>query len=148
MPQDKRKFTGSISVRIDTVRCKLELSPAPLHGGPEGFYRVRLGRRWLDTTDHTPRFFDRNGLARLAAETALSTLEVPLPAPDIPYPARVTVRLWRDDMPHYIGTYTKTPPILSYEGIWVVAIVDQNGKTIFVPCSDVTVRKDMRLRRG
>jgi len=148
MAQDKRKFSGSISVRIDTKRQKLELSPAFLHGGPEGFYRVRLDRRWLDTEDGSPRFYDQEGLARLAAATLFSSLEKPAPAPDLPYPSRVTARLWVDDMPYAIGTYTKTPPILSYEGIWVVAIVDHRGKTVFVPCEDVTVRENRRHRRG
>ena len=42
MRKDNRKFCASISVRNGEERAKLELSPAPLHGGPEGFYRVRL----------------------------------------------------------------------------------------------------------
>ena len=75
MRKDNRKFCASISVRNGEERAKLELSPAPLHGGPEGFYRVRLARRWLDTEDGAPRFFDRDGLARLAAELALCGLE-------------------------------------------------------------------------
>ena len=51
MVQDKRKFSGSVSVRAGETRVRMELSPAPLHGGPEGCYRVRLARRWLDTDD-------------------------------------------------------------------------------------------------
>lgn len=70
MRKDNRKFCASISVRNGEERAKLELSPAPLHGGPEGSYRVRLARRWLDTEDGAPRFFDRDGIARLAAELA------------------------------------------------------------------------------
>ena len=84
MKKDNRKFTASISVRRGDERAKLELSPAPLHGGPEGWYRVRLARRWLDTDDGAPRFFDRDGLACLAAELALCGLETPPPAPIIP----------------------------------------------------------------
>ena len=84
MPVDNRKFIGSMSVRIDTRRVKLELSPAPPHGGPEGMYRVRVDRRWLDAEDGEPRFLDREGLARLAADMALNALEAPTPAPDIP----------------------------------------------------------------
>lgn len=51
MRKDNRKFCASISVRNGEERTKLELSPAPLHGGPKGFYRVRLTRRWLDKED-------------------------------------------------------------------------------------------------
>ena len=92
MRKDNRKFCASISVRNGERRLKLELSPASLHGGPEGFYRVRLARRWLDTEDGAPRFFDRDGIARLAAELALCGLETPAPAPDIPCNSRVSVR--------------------------------------------------------
>lgn len=107
MVQDKRKFSGSVSVRAGETRVKMELSPAPLHGGPEGCYRVRLARRWLDTDDGRPRFFDQDGLARLAAQYAFCNLEPPAPAPDIPYPSRVTVRREVDGWPHYYGTWTR-----------------------------------------
>ncbi len=138
MPADNRKFCGSMSVRIDTRRVKLELSPAPLHGGPEGMYRVRIDRRWLDTEDGQPRFLDRDGLARLAAETALCALEAPAPVPDIPYPCRVSVRRWKDGFPVYDGTWTCTPPVLTYEGIWKVG-VSLDGTTVFVPVEDVFI---------
>ena len=39
MRKDNRKFCASISVRNGEERAKLELSPAPLHGGPEGLDR-------------------------------------------------------------------------------------------------------------
>ena len=71
---------------------KLELSPASQHGGPEGFYRVRVERRWLNTEDGRPRWFDRDGLARLAAELAVCGLDIPAPVPAVPYPSRVSVR--------------------------------------------------------
>ena len=80
MRKDNRKFCASISVRNGERRLKLELSPASLHGGPEGFYRVRLARRWLDTEDGAPRFFDRDGIARLAAELALCLTFPAIPA--------------------------------------------------------------------
>ena len=140
MPADNRKFCGSISVRIDTRRAKLELSPAPLHGGPEGFYRVRMSRRWLDTEDGAPRFFDRDGLARLAMELAVCGLETPSPAPSIPCPSRVSVR--RKDG-FYEGTWTNTEPILNYAGCWVVN-VSLGGKRVFVPVEDVVVHKERR----
>ena len=140
MARDKRKFTGSISVRTCGERVKLELSPASLHGGPEGFYRIRLARRWLDTEDGSPRFFDRDGIARLAAELALCGLEPPAPAPDIPINSRVSVR--RADG-FYEGTWTNTDPILDYTGRWVVN-VSLGGKREFVPVADVTVHKERR----
>lgn len=140
MRKDNRKFYASISVRNREERAKLELSPAPLHGGPEGFYRVRLARRWLDTEDGVPRFFDRDGIARLAAELALCGLETPAPAPDIPGNSRVSVR--RADG-FYEGTWTNTEPILDYTGRWVVN-VSLGGKRVFVPVEEVTVHKERR----
>lgn len=135
---DNRKFCGSISVRIGTRRVKLELSPAPLHGGPEGFYRVRQARRWVDAPDGGPRFFDADGLARFAAQTALCGLEKPAPAPEIPFPSRVSAK--RPDG-FYVGTWTNTEPILDYEGRWMVNVT-LDGKRAFVPVDDVIVRKE------
>lgn len=61
---DKRKFEASFSVKVDTQRVRFELSPAALHNGPIGLYRVRVGRRWLDTPDGLPRFMDREQIGR------------------------------------------------------------------------------------
>lgn len=138
MRKDNRKFCASISVRNGEERTKLELCPAPLHGGPEGFYRVRLARRWLDTEGGAPRFFDRDGLARLIAELAVRGLETPAPAPNIPCPSRVSVRYWKNGVPCYYGTWTNTEPILDYAGHWVVS-VSLDGKRVFVPVEDVFV---------
>lgn len=137
---DKREFCGSFSVKIDTKRVAFELSPASLYGGPEGFFRVRMARRWLDTEEGTPCWFDRDGLARLVAELAVCGLETPAPTPSIPCPSRVSVR--RADG-FYEGTWTNTEPILNYAGCWVVN-VSLGGKRVFVPVEDVIVHKERR----
>lgn len=136
---DKREFCGSFSVKVDTKRVAFELSPAPLHGGPDGFFRVRVARRWVET----PRFFDRASLAALVADAALGGLPEPAPAPDIPCPSRVSVRLWRNDMPYYVGTWTNTPPILDHAGRWMVN-VSLDGKRVFVSVEDVIVHEGRR----
>lgn len=135
---DKREFCGSFSVKVDTKRVAFELSPAPLYGGPDGFFRVRVARRWVDTADGKPRFLDRAGLAALVVDAALGVLPEPAPAPDIPFPSRVSVRLWRGDMPYYEGTWTNTPPILDHAGRWVVN-VSLGGQRVFVPVEDIFV---------
>ena len=140
---DKREFCGSFSVKVDTRRVALELSPAPLYGGPEGFYRVRVARRWVDTADGKPRFFDRAGLAALVVDAALGALPEPAPAPDISCPSRVSVRFWRDDMPFYAGTWTNTPPILDHAERWMVN-VSLGGKRVFVPVEDVFLKGGRR----
>ena len=103
MRKDNRKFCASIYVRNGEQRVKLELSPASQHGGPEGFYRVRVERRWLNTEDGRPRWFDRDGLARLAAELAVCGLDIPAPVPAVPYPSRVSVRRVEDGFSCYYG---------------------------------------------
>lgn len=138
MRKDNRKFCASISVRNGEERAKVELSPAPLHEGPEGFYRVRLNRRWLDTEDGASRFFDRNGIARLAAELALCGLETPSQAPSIPCNSRVSVRR-ADGL--YEGTWTNTEPILDYAGRWMVN-VSLGSRRVFVPVEDIVVHKE------
>lgn len=135
---DKRQFCGSFSVKVDTKRVAFELSPAALYGGPDGLFRVRVARRWVDTADGKPRFLDRAGLAALVVDAALGVLPEPAPAPDIPFPSRVSVRLWRGDVPYYQGTWTNTPPILDHAGRWVVN-VSLDGQRVFVPVEDVFV---------
>ena len=142
MRKDNRKFCASISVRNGEERAKLELSPASQHGGPEGFYRVRVERRWLNMEDGRPRWFDRDGLARLAAELALCGLETPAPAPDIPCNSRVSVRR-ADGL--YEGTWTNTAPILDYRGRWMIC-VSLNGQRVFVPVEDVVVHASRGAR--
>lgn len=143
---DKREFCGSFSVKVDTKRVAFELSPAPLYDGPEDFFRVRVARRWVDTADGKPRFFDRAGLAALMVDAALGVLPEPAPAPDIPCPSRVTVRIWRNGMPYYEGTWTNTPPILDHAGRWMVN-VSVDGKRVFVPVEAVTVHEARHDRR-
>lgn len=140
MRKDKRSFCVSISVRNGASRVKLELSPASLYGGPEDGYRVRLNRRWLDTEDGEPRFFNRDGLNSLLTELALSGLTAPAPVPVIPCNARVSV-LRPDGF--YEGTWTNTEPVLDYTGRWVVN-VSLGGKRVFVPVEKVIVHKEGR----
>lgn len=142
---DKRKFAVSFSVRIGTRRSRVELSPADLHGGPEGAYRVRIDRRWLDLADGSHRYFYREALADFVADCVFGTLPDAPQAPDIPCPSRVTVRLWVDDLPRYIGAWTNTAPILDASGRWVVN-VSIDGQRQYVPCDDVTVHPQRSAR--
>lgn len=143
---DSRKFCASISVRAGQEHSKIEIAPAEDYGGQPGFYRLRVGRRWLDGPDGQPRFFDRASIAKFAAETALSALAEPTPRPDIPQDCRVTVCVCKDDWPEYYGTSTWSEPILDYSGRWVV-LVSIDGKRRFVPCEDVTPHEERRHAR-
>lgn len=140
---DKRKFQASFSVKVDTNRVRFELASAVDYGGPEGFFRIRSGRRWINGADGKPRFFDKTGLARLLADIALGDLASPSAPPEIPYPSRVSVKVWRDGMPDWFCAWTTTPPILDYSGRWVVC-VSMDGTRQFVPVEDVTVHPEKR----
>ena len=140
MSEEKRQFCASVSVRHGEQRAKLELSPAEKHGGPEGFYRVRVSRRWLDMDNGEMRFVNRESLAVVVAEFALYGLQKPAPAPGIPCGSRVSVR--REDG-LFEGTWTNTEPILDYAGRWMVN-VSLEGQRVFVPVENIIVHKERR----
>jgi len=141
MPKDKREFCGSISVRIDTKRCKLELSPAENYGGPEGLFRVRMGRRWIETPEGAPLFFDRVRLADLLAGLAFGEQAATLPeqAPDVPNKARVTVRYEKDGVPQCEGAWSASPPFRGFDGRFHIFVLTYGAGLIAVPTDDVTV---------
>ena len=143
MAKDKRTFCASFSVKHGEKRVLFELSPASLYGGPDGFFRVRVARRWLDTAEGSPCFFDRDALALLIADSALGAMPERSPAPSVPCPSRVTVRVWEDDAPAYIGTWTNTEPIMDHAGRWMVN-VSLNGKRVFGPVEDIIVHEGRR----
>jgi hypothetical protein len=145
--KDKREICGSISVRIDTMRRKIELSPAEIYGGEEGLYRVRIKRRWLTGPDGEPLFFDRIRLAELLAAYAFreEVIDLPEAAPHLPRNSRVTVNFWHKDMPHCEGVYTATPPWRGFDGKFYVHVMTVAAGFIAVPVEDVTLvvsRKD------
>jgi hypothetical protein len=139
MPKDKREFCGSISVRIDTTRRKLELSPAEKYGGEEGLYRVRIGRRWIDTPEGKPLFFDRARLADLIAAHAFGEAVSVLPggAPDLPRNTRVTVKFWHRGEPMLEGVFTSSPPWRGFDGRFYVWVMTYTAGFIAVPVEDV-----------
>lgn len=141
---DNRKFCASFSVKIGTKRSRFELSPAPLHGGPEGLYRVRINRRWLDDAQGKARFLNRSMLADILVEAALGSLQPAPPMPDLPVKSRVSVRYWQSGMPMYAGVWTSTPPILAHDGRWMVAAFIFGKGMLFVPCDDVIPEKPRR----
>lgn len=143
---DKRKFCATICVKSDTKSTRLELAPAPDYGGPQGSFRVRIARKWVDDPEGGPRFFDRVALAMFLAAEVTGELEPPAPAPVIPYPSRVSVKLWSRSGMRYIGSWTNTEPIQDATGQWVVN-VSIGSKRAFVPVSDVIVHEDRRNGR-
>lgn len=148
MRNDNRKFSGSVSIRLGARRVKLELSPAELHGGAEGLFRVRVDRRWHDHQDGGPLFFDRSGLAELVAALAFDAQLPALPeAPFLPRHTRVSVKFWHGDNPHWEGVWTSTPPIRGHDGQFYVGVMTLAAGFIFVPVNDVTIVDMRRAKR-
>ncbi|WP_027188211.1 hypothetical protein [Desulfovibrio cuneatus] len=145
---DNRKFSGSVSIRLGTQRVKLELSPAPLHGGEEGLFRVRVGRRWHDALEGEPLFFHRASLAELIGHFLGEAAFPPLPeAPDLPRNTRVTVNFWHNGQPEQEGVWTATPPIRALDGKFYVGVMTYAAGFIFVPVNDVTIVDKRHAKR-
>lgn len=137
--RDNRKFIGSICVRIGTERTKLELSPASIHGGGDGF-RVRVNRRWLDAPEGGALFVGPDRLSQLVADVALGGMPVPEPAPALPAKTRVSIRRETDGIVWYDGAWTISPPIRAYDGRWYVAASLSRGSIEFVPVDSIIKR--------
>ena len=134
--KDNRHFIGSICVRIGTERTKLELSPASIHGGGDGF-RVRVNRRWLKAPEGGPLFVGPDRLGQLVADVALGGMPSSEPEPDLPVKTRVSIRRETDGIVWHDGAWTVSPPIRGYDGRWYVAVTTAHKGIGFVPVSSV-----------
>lgn len=142
MTRNIRQFCASISVRFDTRRTKIELSPAHLHGGPDGFFRVRVSRKWLDApanADGGPLFFNQTGLAQLAAQLAFGGEAEPAPLPDMPVKSRVSVLVNDEEGQHPEGGWTVTPCIRAFDGRLYVGVSLYERGVVHVAMDDVTI---------
>ena len=134
--KDKRRFIGSICVRIGTERTKLELSPAAIHGGGDGF-RVRVNRRWVDAPEGGPLFVGPDRLGQLVADVALGGMPSPEPEPDLPVKTRVSIRRETEGIVWHDGAWTISPPIRGYDGRWYVAVTTARKGIEVAPVSSV-----------
>lgn len=146
---EKREFCASVCVaRRGEKNVLIELSPAPIYGGPEGMFRIRIGRRWVNLPTGGKKFFTPESLATgpllesLLGSAATSSPAVPF---DLPKDTRVTVCKWgTDDMPRYYPGWTVMPPIQGMDGKVYVAVT-YNGKREFLPFEDIRI---VESRRG
>lgn len=138
---DKRKFVASFSVKVDTNRQRFELSPAVLHGGSEGQYRVRIDRRWYDGPASTPQFLTREQVAQLLVATALGALQ-PLPPspPDYRQYTRCSVILQRNGEEYTTQCTVISAPIRAYDGKFYVFIHALGRGRFFAPVKNIIVR--------
>lgn len=142
MTQNTRNFCGSISVKFDGKRTKLELSPAEDHGGPCGMLRVRQCRRWLDG------FFNADGITALITSLASTATPQEATPPDIPLHTYVSVPIPSNTWNRCI-TRTSTPaPVRLYDGrFYVLVHIFEHGYQ-FVPCTEVKILSPNAARRA
>lgn len=133
---DKRKITASCLLKLDGQALRVQLSPAVIYGGPEGAYRARVNRVWLNGHDGSPLFVDRAGLAELLAGLLQAGAAQAATCPDIPADARVAVTAWHHEEPKTLSGWTYSTPIRADDGIWYV-LVSAGGRRFFARCDDV-----------
>lgn len=152
--QENRHFTASISVGLhDEKRSVLiEISPAPIYGGPEGMYRVRVGRKWLNLPGSNKKlFFSMKDILDGPVAQALSLTESPNEPPssiptELPYNSRVSVCTEKNGLPYYLPGWSVMPPIQGRDGIWYLA-VSYAGKREFFPLSRIKIPTRQEFRK-
>lgn len=140
MPRTPRQFCASIGVRFDTRRTKIELSPAPLHGGPEGQFRVRVNRRWMDAPEGGHLFFTEAGLAHLAARLAFGSDPESSTMPVIPPKTRVSVVIDEDGATRHEQGFTLAPPMQALDGRVYVALFCYSLGAVMHPVDALIIR--------
>ena len=133
---DKRKITASCLLKVDGSALRVQLSPAAIYGGPEGTFRARVNRVWLNGHDGNPLFVDRAGLGALLADLLCCGPVQATARPYLPNDARVTVTVWQDDEPRQLTGWTYSTPIRADDGLWYV-VVSAGGHRFFARCDDV-----------
>ena len=144
---ENRRFTASISVGLheENRSVLIEISPAPIYGGPVGMHRVRVARKWLNLPESNKKlFFSMKEILEGPVSQALGLAEGPsesspsIPT-DLPYNSRVSVYCGeKNGLPHYVPGWSVMPPIQGRDGIWYLA-VSYNGKRDFFPVDRIKI---------
>lgn len=133
---DKRKITASCLLKVNGSALRVQLSPAAIYGGQEGYYRVRVNRIWRNGHDGNPLFVDRASLGVLLADLMCAAPMQGTACPNLPNDARVSVTVWRGDEPRQLSGWTYSSPIRADDGLWYV-VVSAGGRRFFARCEDV-----------
>ena len=152
---ENRYFTKSLSVTqrgSEAQSVLIELSPAPIYGGPEGMYRVRVSRKWLKLPDKKKLFFSiKDVLDGPVAEALGVVREMPqtlsnIPV-DLPYNTRVSVFCGKKNgLPVYCQGWTVMEPIQGNDGLFYVA-VSYKGKREFLTFDKVKLPTRNEIHR-
>lgn len=135
--KDKRKFSHTICVKIGTQRHRIECSPAELHGGSKGLFRIRHNRKWIDANSEKI-FLDNEKTALLIADL-LGGKNQTTEKPQLEKGTRCSITVWEKDNPLQLGAITGSEPILDYNGVWQVYVIAY-GFQGFYPCKDLILK--------
>ncbi|HCG05548.1 MAG TPA: hypothetical protein DEV75_11895 [Desulfovibrio sp.] len=143
---EHRKKCASVCVKNGAIGSgTVEFFPAAQWGGPQGLYRLRMGRKWLDAPHGlhgTGRFLT---VAEIAALLAYHIFGVdlrhaaPPPPPDhLPRKRLVAVRTGgTDEYPlHDVTRIASEAPVLGADGRWYVAVHLYGRGTVLVPAEE------------
>ncbi|WP_245590669.1 hypothetical protein [Nitratidesulfovibrio termitidis] len=120
----------------------MEFFPAVEWGGPQGLYRLRMGRKWLEGTHGTMRFLTVQEVAALLAYHIFGVdlrEATPAPRPDhLPRKSLVSVRTGgTDEHPlHDVTRISSEAPVLGADGRWYVAVHLYGRGTVLVPAEE------------
>lgn len=137
---DNRKLLASFSVKVGTKRSRIELSPAELHGGPTGCWRVRIDRRWHDSPEGQTLCLDKERIAALVVDLVLGGPSDLLPSVAYPKNARAVVRYELDGVEHCEQATLKSQPVRLYDGRNYVCVHTYERGTWFAPYESITIK--------
>lgn len=138
-----RKKCAAVCVKNGAIGSgTVEFFPAVEWGGPQGLYRLRMGRKWLEGTHGTMRFLTVQEVAALLAYQVFGVdlrEAAPAPRPDhLPRKCPVSVRTGgTDEHPlHDVTRISSEAPVLGADGRWYVAVHLYGRGTVLVPAEE------------
>lgn len=143
---EHRKKCASVCVKNGAKNGTLEFFPAEEWGGPQGQYRLRSGRKWLDGTHGGKRYVPVGEVAMMLAYLIFGVdlrEMAPPPRPDhLSRNLRVAVRTGgTDEHPLYTVTFIHSEaPVLGADGHWYVAVYLYGRGIVLVPAEECQPR--------
>lgn len=117
---------------------KIRMYDARHFGGPEGSFRMKVGREWV-RTDEKYVFFSPAGAMEFAARrVGFVPAEAPRPAVKKGDRVRVSV-VDGDGEPWLEKCVTTTPPFIGHDGRWRIFVLTYQLGVIDVLCDEVDV---------
>lgn len=136
---EHRKKVASLCVKnsANTGRT-LEFFPASEWEGPEGFYRIRVGRKWMDGTHGAKRFFSTDEIAAVVAQHLFGgDLDTAARTPDRPEAlgrgVRVSAPTGGEESPHEVTHVVTEAPMQGRDGRWYVGVHLYGRGVVMVP---------------